>query len=447
MRTPRFPGQGLLVFLLSLVVVVGLSGSILVGWVRGHVLDEQGYVTTVTPLATNQKIRDEVTSLATDQIASLARGLALDAPLPPRLANARSKAEATARTLVHDTVATYVASPQFRDLWITANRSAHDQIVAILLDKPTTQARSGDVVLNLSAVYAIVRAQLNALGGQSITDTVPWDRLVLNVDVAKSSVLDPAKPPVQAVNDYGGALPIVTAGAAALAILVSRHRRRTAGFLAAGAVAVGLLTIAAIQVLSVVARNQLPDNGKVIGQQAFDIVARSLLHRATVVAVIGAIAFAVIALVPWKTFGRLTGLSTAPPIGVQPYDYGQGGPAFDPRPNPLAPQGAAYGARGPGFPGGPGSAPPPVFRPQPGSGTGQPAPDYGQPPPYGQPSPYGQPPTPSYEPTTPAPGHGVPQPSYDPAPPPAYRPQADPPTTPWFPEDPPAEPPTRVWPD
>lgn len=139
------PGTGGLSRRIVAAVLVVLSAvlacaSVPALYLRSEVLDTGRYVATVAPLASDPAIQAEVSNKVTAQISQAVDidGITLDAltelgKVAPRVAAvisglAPAVAEQT-RSLIHSAVSRFVGSPQFQDLWIQANRVAHQGIV------------------------------------------------------------------------------------------------------------------------------------------------------------------------------------------------------------------------------------------------------------------------------------------------------------------------------
>ncbi|MDP9883899.1 hypothetical protein J2W21_001393 [Sinomonas atrocyanea] len=127
------------------VILVVLTGALSFAavpalYLRNDVLDTDRYTAIVAPLATDPAVQAEISDKVTAQITGAIdiEGITRDAMA--ELGNAAPRAAAAiagfapaiaeqTRTLIHATVSNFVASPQFEDLWIQANRVAHEGIV------------------------------------------------------------------------------------------------------------------------------------------------------------------------------------------------------------------------------------------------------------------------------------------------------------------------------
>ena len=158
-RTRRVLAAGL-----ATAFVMLLPAAVTGAWLRGTVLSTSGYVAAVTPVATNPvvraAVREAVTSQSDAALNSAARALpsapaALAGPLTGGLA-----------AVTGNSVSQFMASPAFRQLWVTANTVAHSQLIALLNGNSTlVQPSGGQVVLNLAPLPKIPLLPDSVLAG------------------------------------------------------------------------------------------------------------------------------------------------------------------------------------------------------------------------------------------------------------------------------------------
>ena len=138
--------------LTGLLAAVLLPVSLLSVWVHGVVSDTDKYVETVTPLADD----DVVKAAAVKELDREAMQLVAStgAPLLPGVDR-----------LVHLVVQRVVDSPSFRTAWAQANRSAHEQLVAVLEDRDSARLDDeGRVSIQLGTVLGTIAQTLAAQG-------------------------------------------------------------------------------------------------------------------------------------------------------------------------------------------------------------------------------------------------------------------------------------------
>lgn len=146
--------------------------AVLTVWLRNTLLDTDHYVTTMAPLAASPAVQDAVTNAATSAIfaqvdvAQLARE-----GLPPRAQFLAEPLVGQVQSFTRGTIHKVVASDQFQNIWVQANREAHRQVtrscsaraVAALLLVFWDQ-RSIRVVLGLTIAVLLAFAIIELVG-------------------------------------------------------------------------------------------------------------------------------------------------------------------------------------------------------------------------------------------------------------------------------------------
>jgi len=157
---------------LAAVFAVLLPVSVTGAWIRGTVLSTDGYVAAVTPIAADPVIHAAVRTAVTSEVDAVLTRAADTLPRPVSLlAGPLSGGMAG---LGGNAASRFMASQAFQRLWVTANRSAHSQLVSVLNgDSRQVTSTGGKVVLNLIPVINDVLGQvsglLSAMTGKTIT--------------------------------------------------------------------------------------------------------------------------------------------------------------------------------------------------------------------------------------------------------------------------------------
>ena len=196
-------------------------------WLSTVVTDSDAYVDTVGPLAGD----DDVQAAAVDAVEG---------------ATVRSVESATGTSLdpgSRRTVATAVAqavdSDEFEDVWRTANRSAHGQVVRILEDDGRVPTREGRVVVELGPVIETVARSLEQRG---LVEAAAVPPVQASVPLIRVTDLDRARAAYQVLDAAGFWLPALWLLLVALTLLLATERRRAAVWLALGSI-VGLVLL------------------------------------------------------------------------------------------------------------------------------------------------------------------------------------------------------------
>ncbi|EFQ84845.1 hypothetical protein HMPREF0063_10186 [Aeromicrobium marinum DSM 15272] len=254
--------------------IVALPAAVSAVWLEARVADTDRYVATVGPLADDPDVvaalSELSTSTARDQVADL---------LGPDIAD-------LAGGLVADSVAAVVASPQFRPVWEAANRSAHEQTIAVLQSDAPVEG-GADVTLDFGAILADT---MTSLGPLPTADLPP---LTVSFTVLPASTVDTVRDDYRRLDTLARVLPLVAAGLVVAALVISPLRTRTVRSLAVG----GVLGAALVWLAVVRARSRLTDAAAPENRALVDAVVTSTTGSLlTVAAVLAAVSAAVAVL-------------------------------------------------------------------------------------------------------------------------------------------------------
>jgi hypothetical protein len=257
----------------TLLIVIGCilaPISVVAIWTKNLVTDTDRYVATVQPLASDPAIQSAIADKITAEIfmhldVAGVTNQAVDAlaerGLPPLVANqlhALSEPLASGvEGFVRTEVGKVVASDTFRDAWLTANRAAHQALVAAL----TGQTREGitiendTVSINLGPLIQEVKQRLIDRGFE-LASRIP------NVNpsfvLVQSDYIARARGAFNLLNAIGTWLPVVALILLAAGIYVAKgHRRALMGVglgLAGGMVVLAL----ALALFRTIYLNELP---------------------------------------------------------------------------------------------------------------------------------------------------------------------------------------------
>jgi hypothetical protein len=257
--TPRPRRQRWRSVVATLLIVIGCilaPLSVVSIWTKNLVTDTDRYVATVAPLANDPAIQSAVADKITAEIfthldVAAITDQAVDAlaerGLPPLVAtqlHALSEPLSSGvEGFVRTEVGKVVASDAFANAWITANRAAHQALVAAL----TGETREGitiendTVSINLGPIIAEVKQRLIDRGF-GLASRIP------NVNpsfvIVQSDYIAQARGAFNLLNAIGNWLPVVAVFFLAIGIYVAKgHRRALMGVglgLAGGMLALGL---------------------------------------------------------------------------------------------------------------------------------------------------------------------------------------------------------------
>ena len=257
----------------TLLIVIGCilaPISVVAVWTKNLVTDTDRYVATVAPLASDPAIQSAIADKITAEvfthldvagITNQAVDALAERGLPPLIAtqlHALSQPLSSGvQSFVRDQVGEVVASDAFVNAWLTANRAAHQALVAAL----TGETREGvtiendTVSINLGPIIQEVKQRLIDRGFE-LASRIP------NVNpsfvLVQSDYIAQARGAFNLLNAIGNWLPVIALFFLAIGIYVAKgHRRALVGVglgLAGGMLALGL----ALALFRTIYLNELP---------------------------------------------------------------------------------------------------------------------------------------------------------------------------------------------
>ncbi len=287
---------GVLVVLVALLVPITAASV----WVRHTVLNTNNYVDTVAPIASDPTVTAAVARTATDQLfTSLDPQQLVAGALPPRASFLAAPITNGIKGFVQDQVNNVLNTAAFQQIWVTANRVAHEALLKVLNGQAKAlQTSNGEVVLNLvpllNNVLASVQKQASALIGKDVTlPTLTGNELpsaacakisaALNrplpatcgqIPLFPADKLTQAQRAVRLFKSLVVALLIITPLLALLALWLSRRRRRTLMQMAVGVMLVMVLLRRTVFWL----QSTLISTGKPENEAARSAIVHQVLH-------------------------------------------------------------------------------------------------------------------------------------------------------------------------
>jgi hypothetical protein len=260
-------------------------------WLDRAVLDTAAFTDSLAPLSDDDEVTDALAASLTDAIDDAVRS-ALENPLgdpadasgddppaltlPPAAAATAEALGAQVRTWVEEGLRAAFAADAFDPVWRDGVEGAHRDFLAAL-DDP-------DAAFTIQVTDVLVRTDEDLEArGLDLLDDQAVDRLS-RVTVLRADQLGPARAMASTVDRLGPLFPWLALLAAAGALAVAPHRRRTAmwGGVAVAA-AVGLATVAERWFVSREVRKALPAD-RPVASAAWDALGAPLDRQALVLA-------------------------------------------------------------------------------------------------------------------------------------------------------------------
>ena len=274
-RLPRRRTVAVLVLLAALLCPLAITAV----WLRETVLDTHHFVTAVAPLSSNPAIdaavAGEITSalLANVNVAKEAGQV-----LPSDASFLALPLSTGVRDYTETLVAKFLATAEFRQLWVAATTQAHEALVAVLEGKQSPfLGPDGSVEIDLTSVVLAARHALG-LSGLHEFDNVAASALHRRFVIVRPAALNQARRGVNVLRALAIVLPALAIVLAALALLLTRERTRTVFRLGA---AVAATCVVGLVVVTFARRFYLsnvvgPDVSAAAARALYDTVLRNL---------------------------------------------------------------------------------------------------------------------------------------------------------------------------
>ncbi len=224
--------------ILILTAAVLAPLSVVARWAHDEVSDTDRYVETITPLAHDPAVQNAIVTRVTDEIFTRIDVQAVTQEaiaalsqqgLRPRASEGLSALSAPLaggiRSFVTTQVTRLVQSDAFADAWVTANREAHTQLVAVLSGEGTdaVSVDGGKVTLNLAPLIETVKDRLSA-AGFTLADRLP--EVNAKFTIFQSENLAKGQAAFRLLDAVARWLPVIALLLLAVAVFLARNRRK-----------------------------------------------------------------------------------------------------------------------------------------------------------------------------------------------------------------------------
>lgn len=244
---PAHPGRARRIVAILLVVLAAILAPLTVTavWVHDRILDTDGYVDTVAPLAENQTVTDALAHrIVTELFAATDLQKRITDALPGPTDVLGPALTGSLRNLALGQTEQFLESDTFAQLWTRANRLAHEQVVAMFTGKGSAVDQHDDaIVLDLGEVADQVRQRLVDRGvGVLKRVQIPSD--TIEVTLLESDLVPKLQTTFDTLDTLATVLPILFVATVVAAIAIAPRRRRIV-------VSTGLAVAATTALLSV----------------------------------------------------------------------------------------------------------------------------------------------------------------------------------------------------
>jgi hypothetical protein len=263
--------------------------SVFAIWVERQALDTGEWVNTSGKLIRNQTIRTAVGDYLVEQLyENVNVEKELEDILPGDTKELAGPAAGGLRQVAGTGAEKVLETGTAQALWETANRTAHEQLMAVLENKKeAVSTANGEVKLNLGSMLTNLAGQIGL--GKSLAEQLPPD--AGQITILKSEQLKTAQDIVIAIKGLALLLSILTFAVFGLAIYLTRDGRWvTVLFSGVGLIVAGLLVVVLRKVAGGIVVDQLvkQENVKPAAEAAWSIGTSLMVSIATTIIIVGA---------------------------------------------------------------------------------------------------------------------------------------------------------------
>ncbi|HEX5989797.1 MAG TPA: SHOCT domain-containing protein [Solirubrobacterales bacterium] len=262
--------------------------SVFAIWTERQALNTDDWVDTSGRLLENETIRSTLSDYLVDQLyENVDVRKELEEILPGDTKDLAGPAAGGLRQVAGQGAEKVLETSTAQELWKQANRTAHEQLLAVLENKKeAVETEEGNVRLNLGSLLTNLAEEVGI--GESLAEKLPPD--AAQVEILKSDQLKTAQDIAVAIKGLALVLSLLTFLSFGLAIYLSRDERWVTVLLSGGGlVAAGFGVVVARQVAGGIVVDQLvkTENVKPAGEAAWSIGTSLMTSIATTVIVVG----------------------------------------------------------------------------------------------------------------------------------------------------------------
>jgi hypothetical protein len=264
--------------------------SVFAIWTERQALNTDDWVSTSGKLLQNETIRAELSDYLVDQLyENVDVEKELEDKFPNDFKDLAGPAAGAVRQVAGDGAEKVLENSTAQELWEDANRSAHEQLLAVLENNhEAVSTEGGDVSLNLGSLITNLAGQVGI--GKSLTEKLPPD--AGKIEILQSDELKTAQNIAVAIKGLALVLSLLTFIAFGVAIYLARDNRWVAVlFSGIGLIAAGFAVIVARHIAGGIVVDQLVhvQSAKPAAEATWSIATSLMTSIATTVIVVGAL--------------------------------------------------------------------------------------------------------------------------------------------------------------
>jgi hypothetical protein len=293
--------------------------SVFAIWTERQALNTDDWVDTSGRLLQNDTIRERLADYLVDQLyENVDVRKELEEILPGDTKDLAGPAAGGLRQVAGQGAEKALETSTAQDLWEEANRTTHEQLLAVLENKKeAVETEEGDVRLNLGSLLTNLAQQVGI--GEDLAEKLPPD--AAQVEILKSDELKTAQDIAVAIKGLALVLSILTFLAFGLAIYLSRDERWVTVLLSGvGLIAAGFAVVVVRHIAGGIVVDELvkDESVKPAGEAAWSIGTSLMTSIATTVIVVGVLFLAAGWLASPTGGARTTRRYLAPTLRLHP---------------------------------------------------------------------------------------------------------------------------------
>jgi hypothetical protein len=262
--------------------------SVFAIWTERQALNTDDWVDTSGRLLENQTIRETLSDYLVDQLyENVDVRKELEEILPKDTKELAGPAAGGLRQVAGQGAEKVLETSTAQELWEEANRTAHEQLLAVLENKKeAVETEGGNVRLNLGSLLTNLAEQVGI--GESLAEKLPPD--AAQIEILRSDQLKTAQDVAIAIKGLALLLSILTFVCFGAAIYLSRDERWVTVLLSGiGLIAAGFAVLVVRHIAGGIVVDQLvkTENAKPAGEAAWEIGTSLMTSIATTVIVVG----------------------------------------------------------------------------------------------------------------------------------------------------------------
>jgi Short C-terminal domain len=262
--------------------------SVFAIWTERQALNTDDWVDTSGRFLENETIRSTLSDYLVDQLyENVDVRKELEEILPGDTKDLAGPAAGGLRQVAGEGAEKVLETSTAQELWKQANRSAHEQLLAVLENKKeAVETEEGNVRLNLGSLLTNLAEEVGI--GEGLAEKLPPD--AAQVEILKSDQLKTAQDVAVAIKGLALVLSILTFLCFGLAIYLSRDERWVTVLLSGiGLVAAGFGVVVVRQIAGGIVVDQLvsEDSVQPAGEAAWSIGTSLMTSIATTVIIVG----------------------------------------------------------------------------------------------------------------------------------------------------------------